>query len=73
MVAPVLEKLASEYAGRLRIAKLNVDENPQTSMQHQVQGIPTMLFVKNGRIVNRVVGALPEPRIREQVERLLKA
>ncbi len=72
MVAPVLEKIAAQYAGKLRIAKLNVDENPQTSMQYQVQGIPTMLFVKNGRIVDRVVGALPEPRIREHVERLLR-
>jgi len=72
MVAPVLDKLAAEYAGRLRIAKLNVDENPQTQMQFQVQGIPTMLFVKNGRIVDRVVGALPEPRIRAQVARLLQ-
>ncbi len=73
MVAPVLDKIAAEYAGRLRIAKLNVDENPQTQMQFQVQGIPTMLFVKNGRIVDRVVGALPEPRIRAQVTKLLQA
>jgi thioredoxin len=73
MVAPALERIAAEYAGKLRVAKLNVDENPQTAMQYQVQGIPTMLFVKNGRAVDRVVGALPEPRIREQVERLLRA
>jgi thioredoxin 1 len=72
MVAPVLEKMAAEYGGRLRIVKLNVDENPQTGMQYQVQGIPTMLFVKNGQVVNRVVGALPEPRLREQVEKLLR-
>ncbi len=72
MVAPALEKIAAEYGSRLRIAKLNVDENPQTAMQYQVQGIPTMMFVKNGQVVDRVVGALPEPRIREQVERLLR-
>ncbi len=72
MVAPALEKIAAEYGGRLRIAKMNVDENPYTPQQYQVQGIPTMLFVKNGQVVNRVVGALPEPRIREQVERLLR-
>ncbi len=72
MVAPVLDKIAAEYAGRLRVAKLNVDENPQTQMQFQVQGIPTMLFVKNGRIVDRVVGALPEPRIRAQVAKLVQ-
>jgi thioredoxin 1 len=73
MIAPALEKLAGEYAGRVRIAKLNVDENPRTAAQHQVQGIPTLLLVKNGRIVDRIVGALPEAQLRMQIERLLKA
>jgi thioredoxin 1 len=72
MIAPALEKLAREYAGRVRIAKLNVDENPRTQAQYQVQGIPTMLLVKNGKIVDRIVGALPEGQLRMQVERLLK-
>jgi thioredoxin len=71
MVAPALDKLASEYAGRVRIAKLNVDENPRTAAQYQVQGIPTLLLVKNGRVVDRIVGALPETQLRAQVERLL--
>lgn len=73
MIAPSLEKLAREYAGRVRIAKLNVDENPRTAAQYQVQGIPTMLLVKNGKVVDRIVGALPEPQLRMQVERLIKA
>jgi thioredoxin 1 len=73
MIAPALEKLAQEYAGRVRIAKLNVDENQRTSMQYQVQGIPTMLLVKNGKVIDRIVGALPEAQLRMQVERLLKA
>ena len=72
MIAPALEKLAREYAGRIRIAKLNVDENPRTAAQYQVQGIPTMLLVKNGKIVDRIVGALPEAQLRMQVERLIK-
>lgn len=72
MIAPSLEKLAREYAGRIRIAKLNVDENPRTAAQYQVQGIPTMLLVKNGKIIDRIVGALPEPQLRMQVERLIK-
>ena len=71
MVAPTLEKLAAEYAGRLRIAKLNVDENPRTSQSYQVSGIPTLLFFKNGRLVDRVVGALPERQLRGAVERFL--
>lgn len=73
MIAPALEKLAREYAGRARIAKLNVDENPRTQAQYQVQGIPTLLLVKNGKIVDRIVGALPEAQLRMQMERLLKA
>ncbi len=73
MVAPALERIAAEYGSRLRVAKMNVDENPYTPGQYGVQGIPTMLFVKDGRVVDRIVGALPEPRIREQVERLLRA
>ncbi|HBF43325.1 MAG TPA: hypothetical protein DDW42_06780 [Desulfobacteraceae bacterium] len=48
MVAPLLEQLASEYAGRLKIAKLNVDENPVTASQYGIQSIPTMLLFKNG-------------------------
>ncbi len=71
LIAPVLEKLAGEYAGRIRIAKLNVDENPRMASQYQVQSIPTLMLVKNGKIVDRIVGALPEPQLRKQVERLL--
>lgn len=71
MIAPALEKLAAEYAGRARVAKLNVDQNPRTAEQYQVQGIPTLLLVKNGKIVDRIVGALPEAQLRMQMERLL--
>lgn len=73
MVAPALAKIAAEYAGRVRVAKMNVDENPRIPQEHQVRGIPTMLFVKNGQIVDRAVGALPEMQIRARVERLLGA
>lgn len=72
MIAPALEKLAREYKGRARIAKLNVDENPRTAQQYQVQGIPTLLLVKNGNVIDRIVGALPEAQLRNQLERLLK-
>jgi len=71
MVAPVLEKLAKEYAGQLLIAKVNTDENPQWAMQYGVQGIPTMLFVSGGKIVHRQVGALPEPVLRTVVGQFL--
>ena len=73
MVAPILEKLAQEYAGKLLIAKVNTDENPQWAMQYGVQGIPTMLFVSSGKLVHQQVGALPEPYLRDMVEEFLSA
>jgi thioredoxin 1 len=72
MVAPVLDKLAREYAGRLKVVKVNVDENTHYAGLFSVQGIPTLLLVRDGRVVNRLVGAQPEPILRAQVERLLK-
>ena len=58
MVAPILDKLAKEYAGKLVVAKVNTDENPEWAMKYGVQGIPTMLFVANGKMIHRQVGAL---------------
>jgi thioredoxin len=63
MVAPIMEQLAAEAKGRYRIAKLNVDENPRTASQFQIQSIPTMLVFKNGNLVDRIVGAQPKPAI----------
>jgi thioredoxin 1 len=71
MVAPALEKLAKEYNGKLLIAKVNTDENPEWAQKYGVQGIPTMLFVYGGKIVHRQVGALPEPTIRNIVDQFL--
>jgi len=67
MVAPVLDKLAKENAGKLLVTKVNTDENPEWAMKYQVQGIPTMLFVSDGKIIHRQVGALPEGMLREVV------
>jgi thioredoxin 2 len=67
MVAPILEQIASEYTGRVKIAKLNVDENPITSSQYGIQNIPTMLIFKNGSQVDKMIGALP----RHEIERHL--
>jgi thioredoxin 1 len=71
MVAPVLDKLAKEYSGKLVIAKVNTDDNPQWAQKFNVQGIPTMLFVAGGKIVHQQVGALPEPMLRSTVEQFL--
>jgi thioredoxin 1 len=67
MVAPTLDKLAKEYAGKMLVAKVNTDENPEWAMKYGVQGIPTMLFVANGKVIHRQTGALPEPLLREVV------
>jgi thioredoxin 1 len=72
MIAPVVEKMAKDYAGRMKVAKLNVDENPAVSMRYQVQSIPTLLVFRGGRIVERIVGAAPEPLLRGKVDAALR-
>lgn len=71
MVAPILDRLALEYAGKLVVVKVNADEEQQWAMQYDVQGIPTMLFVSGGKIVHRQVGAMPEPMLRKVVAQFL--
>lgn len=73
MVAPVLEKIAEANDGKLIVAKVNTDENPEWAMNFGVQGIPTLLFVENGEVFDRLVGAAPSPIITGKVEALLKA
>ena len=68
MVAPVLDQLAAESQGRYKIAKLNVDENPQTSGQFHIRSIPTMLIFKNGQVVDTIVGAVPKQAIAARLE-----
>ena len=72
MVAPILDDLAVEYAGRVTIAKVNTDENSQWAMKYGVQGIPTMLFVKDGKEVDRVVGAGSTATYTSKIEALLE-
>jgi thioredoxin 1 len=72
MVAPILDKLASEYAGKMIIAKVNTDDHPQWAMNFGVQGIPTMLFVVDGKVVHQQVGAVPEPFLRDMVDAMLE-
>ena len=72
MVAPILDKIAGEYAGKMVVAKVNTDENAEWAMKYGVQGIPTMLLVYNGKIINRQVGALPEPMLREIINQFME-
>ena len=70
MLAPVLEELATELAGRVRVGKLNVDENPRTASRFSVRGIPTLLVLRAGREIDRIVGVQPKAEIERRLERL---
>jgi len=70
MVGPVVEELAKEMAGRVRVAKLNVDENPATAARYHVQSIPTLLVLKNGREIERIVGAQPKAAIVQRLQKV---
>ena len=67
MVAPVLEELASEYSGKVKIAKLDTDQNPKTAMKYNIQSIPTMLIFKEGNHIDTLVGALPKQEIEKKL------
>ena len=73
MVAPVLERLAGDYAGRVKVVKVNVDEAPDIQARYGVQGIPTLLFLRDGQEVDRIVGAAPDAMLRERVDAVLAA
>ena len=72
IIAPVVEQLADEYAGKgLRVGKLDVDQNPSTAARYGVRSIPTVLFFKDGEVVDRLVGAMPKPYFDQKIEALL--
>jgi len=72
MIAPITEKLAEEYEGRLKFCKLNVDENQQTASKYRVMSIPQILFFKGGEVVDESTGAVPESALRSKVESVLQ-
>ena len=72
MIAPVIEQLAEEYAGRVKVAKLDTDANQRTTVRYNVRSIPSVLLFKDGKLVETVVGAVPKPYLVEKIERHLK-
>lgn len=72
MIGPVLERIAADFGGRVKIAKVNVDEQQMYAAKYGVQGIPTLMIVKDGQIVDRVVGALPEQALRMRINAFVK-
>jgi thioredoxin 1 len=71
MVAPIVEKIAKKYQGRVKVVKLNVDENPQTAGQYQTMSIPTLILFKNKQVAGRLVGAHPQGNIEQMIEKAL--
>lgn len=68
MVAPILEDLADEYAGKVKIGKLDVDANQRTAARFNVRSIPTLLFFKDGKVVDTVIGAVPRPQLERKIQ-----
>ena len=71
MIAPALEEIASEMDGRVSIAKLNIDENPQTPTKYGVRGIPTLMLFKDGQVAATKVGALPKSKLVDWIESVI--
>jgi thioredoxin 1 len=67
LIAPVVEEIATEYSGQLKVGKMDVDNNPETAMQFGIRNIPTLLVFKNGKVVDHIVGALPKRNLLEKL------
>ena len=70
MVAPMLEELAQEFSGRVKIAKLNVDENPATPPLYSIRAIPTLILFKAGKVVERITGVVPKDKLKSALEKV---
>lgn len=70
-LSPIVEELATQYSGKLKVGKVNVDENNALASQYGVMSIPTLKFFKNGKLVGEIIGAAPKPTIEEQINKIL--
>lgn len=70
-IAPIIEEMAEAYSGKVKIAKLNVDENPATPGKYGVRGIPTLILFKDGKVVDQLVGAVPKTQIENLIKKVL--
>ena len=71
MIGPIVEEIASEYTGKAKIGKMNIDINPSTPMKYGVRSIPTLLVFKNGEVVDKIVGAVPKTSITAKIDNQL--
>jgi len=70
-IAPILEELAGEYKGKIKVAKVNVDDNKKLAGDHGVMSIPTMILFKNGKVVDKVIGLVPKDRLKALLDKAL--
>lgn len=71
IVAPVVEELAQEYAGKVNFAKVNTDENPDLASRYNIRGIPTLIFYKDGKVLDQIVGAVPKAQLKSKIDTFL--
>jgi thioredoxin 1 len=71
MIAPSMKELASEYAGKVVIGKLDVDKNPKTAQKYQINSIPMVMFFKNGKLVDKLMGAMPKSEYKAKIDKVL--
>lgn len=71
VVAPVVEELATEYSGKVKVMKLNTDENPEIAGKYRIMGIPTLMFFKGGKIADQIVGAASKSQLKTKIDSLL--
>ncbi len=71
MIAPAIDEIAKEYEGKIKVGKVDVDNNPTISMKYQIRSIPSLLVFKGGNVATQLVGAVPKPQIKSMVESVL--
>jgi len=71
MIAPTIEELAKDYSGKIKVGKLNTDENADIASRFKIMGIPTIIFFKDGQKVDQIVGAVPKPQLKSKIDTLL--
>lgn len=71
VIAPTIEEMAAQYNGKVRVTKMNVDENPATPVKYGVRGIPTLILFKDGKVLDQLVGAVPKTQIKDLIEKAL--
>ena len=72
MVGPIVEEIAKEYAGKLKVGKLNVDQNGQTAAKYGIMSIPSLLIFNGGKVVDQIVGAVPKKQFAEKIDKIIK-